>query len=354
MKRIFYFLLALTLGFTSCSDEDAGTQWLSDFEIDIEVRSVSTTSAVLGFTPSDTTRNYVVAYVNVSEWSDKLESMTGDEITETLFSLVSSTTSWQSYYLHEGSSSAGIINLNPNDTYAACAFAVNDAQTKVISSLSIKTFTTESGLTGEATDAWYGTWELESTSSYVAGESLKIHVVIKESYLADMQICGLDLSAKGWYTGVLANFEADGSWTVKGYNTHSASSSYPYATMAVNIDTTSLTLLTPDDYGDFTALTAPALENETDQVVIECAQVAKTDDGEIVKTVSTMIQTYYYNSEYWRYLADSGLGFNSYEMLVGPFTMTKIPSSLTVPSYCDTEVGVIPSADMELRLWPVK
>ncbi|MFI3288292.1 MAG: BACON domain-containing protein [Rikenellaceae bacterium] len=306
----------------------------ADCTFNFSVTDLGTRSATIDITPSSDDVIYVDYILSAAEYDSYIGSGT-----YTFEEYAQSFTSFNINYFysdlaHVGASTFQITSgLSHNTEYYVWAVAVDGTGT-VVGTVGSTTFTTEYDEEAGALEPWVGTWTLTSASSVEAGTPLSVDIVVDYGYNSDeLYFYGIDLSSVRWYFPLTGVVDADGYVNFASYQYLEP---YDDGTYAGDIGYFTNAYL-PAPYnsyyiitGDYTAM---AFALTGDGVAASAMSTGTISDGTEF-TVSSM-SIYLYDTTLLKYLSfgdDTSLGFQEYEALVGPFTMTKISDDTTLPS----------------------
>ncbi len=235
---------------------------------------------------------------------------------------------------------SGTLNLTAGTDISVIVFAIDTDGYTAISSVYREDFTTTPG--GSEPSDWYGTWKLTSTTSEISGKPLSVDVVIQQGATAsDINIYGWDLSPYRWSYSVPATVNEANIWSIIGTDhyleTTEEGDLYYNARGYVNPPYDEYSFFGADGIDAFTASLG------ADDIAKVTGYSAYVFDGTPF-TLSTMVIAVQTEVKINMIATDPSLGFDANEALVGPFTLEKVSSDVTLPSSAPANVNVIKSA----------
>lgn len=237
--------------------------------------------------------------------------------------------------------------LYSDTEYTIFAFGVNDIGgiTTEITTITQRTDVGEEPF-AVASD-WAGTWQLTSTSSLKDGGPLSIDLVIQEgSFGFDLGIYGWSLSEERWTYPMTTLLDADGLLNIqnKTYVKDVDGGTLYYSSLAyVGGDYAGYYFLSStSDRDDFTTFDVEFNDEKTEAILT--GYTGKLSDYttpfEYVGIELTLEDA---EGNMSTYSTDPSLGFATGEMLIGPYTLTKVSNSTVLPSSASSSV-VVPFA----------
>lgn len=305
----------------------------SSFTVDITVENIEYTTMDIYFVPSDDTQEYVYGLFE----KGLLESYYSSD-DDIMAAIIDNYLAYDAldYYVLTGSVGGTLSGFTPSTSYTAYAFAINAAHTASASDLFSTDFTMVEAVVADEYNAWLGTWTMTSTSSELAGKSLSLEVIFTDD--DGIAVPGLTYSVYGWdISGVRyilplpADFEFDyGGFTVAGETemyTDEDGYIYEYVGYAEVPNYAANYIIT----GSYDALIANInSDNQSATVYGGTGTLGDGYDSQFNVWNVIMLSTDGYN--YYSFYNDESLGFEDYEVLFGPFTLTKISNDETVPA----------------------
>ncbi|MFI3299651.1 MAG: BACON domain-containing protein [Rikenellaceae bacterium] len=303
----------------------AGTAGNS-FSLDIKVSNVTAISADIAFTPSEENQEYIYF---IGESGD-MESLYSDDA-EIMAAVIDTYIYYGSLedFITSGSESGTFSGLTPSTDYTIYAFSINAPHTAPESDLFTANFTT---VTAEVTDqynAWLGTWTLTSTASELDGGSLSLEVIITDNddiaYPGvTYSIYGWDVSAARYYYPLPATFNSStNGFSVSAINDVADDGTYLYEYIGRALIEGGYYIM-----GDYFDALYGTMDSGNQSGAITGTE--GTFDG-VDYLITNVVLRAIYDGAYYRLTNDTSLGFQTYEALVGPFTLTKISNDETVP-----------------------
>lgn len=292
--------------------------------------NVETTTATFTITPADEYVTYTYAYAtgDMSDWTqdDMNSAMTNwlqSYITSLEFDLRTYGTNVVEYTGLNHSTQHTVL-LAPTDQYGDLTGDV----------VAFDSFTTATPEYADGLNNWLGTWTITSTSSEINGGPLTIEcVIVGGDTDTELYLYGWDIHEYRWDYPVIAEYdEYTGGWYIENsvvLFTDTISSigegTFQYTAMCW-LDSYSAWYFIS---GDYTALTAEIGANGASATVTGTELTISTGDETVVANVVFSFWLTDDSGSIYTFNADSSLGFDSSEMLVGPFTMTKVSDSTT-------------------------
>ncbi len=302
------------------------------FSIDIEFTSIDAISANVYYTTTDDSQEYIYATFKTGllegSYSKDADKMAAIIEIYNYYGTMDS-------FLLSGSSAATLSGLYTSTDYTVYAFAINAFHDAAASDLYTADFTTITPEVSSEYNEWLGTWTLTSTTSELSGRPLSLDIVFTDD--DGIAYPGKTYSIYGWDISKLRHIlplPATFSSSTKGLSINSINEmyyedGYTYAYYPICYISGGYYLLD----ADFTAMTG-AFGSSNQSATISCSSGTYDDTAFTTANVVLLATD---GTNYYSFYNDDTLGFQDYEMLVGPFTLTKISDDETVPDYVSAQ-----------------
>lgn len=316
-------------GLIDLEEEEPGDEPEEGFVAVLSVTDITDVSAYCSWTVNDQTQNYLYGLFT----GDYTSAYTADEFATAAASIISTN-------ILAGDAGGTFTGLTAESAYTLCVFAIDADGTPIVGGAYYTAFTTaeaEEIEVTEAYDEWLGTWNLTSSSLSVSATPITIDVIITESATSGMyDIYGLDLTAMRYDYAVPATFNSTTEgWTIAGTNSGVGTYTNTDGTVCpVNYSAYAYIEPPYGAYyfitGTFDALTA-TMNADKESASVACYTGAIT--GGYAFTVATVLLNFTYSSSTYNWYSDTeSFDVDQSDVLVGPFTLSKVSDSTTLPS----------------------
>ncbi len=295
----------------------------------VSATNVATTTATLNIASSEE----YVTYFSAVYYTESIDTYTQDELNEVAVNYVQQYITYLEFGVREYGNTTTDITALPHSTSYSVLVGCIDQYGELTSDAELHYFcTTDTPEYADGLSNWLGTWSITSASSAVNGGPLSIEcVIVGGATDSELYLYGWDIHEYRWssYYPVIAEYDENtGGWNVEN---------------SVVIETTTIDGLEGtvqhtamcwlDSYsawyyisGEYTALTAAIGADGASATVTGTELTISTGDETIVANVKFSFWTTDGASIYSFY-PDPSLNFDDEEMLIGPFSMTKVSDS---------------------------